>query len=71
MISGPVYIYIYKNILERLERLVSLFVEEATEVAGEEPGETPELVAQTPKAKETPELVAQTWQRTIKVREQV
>ena len=42
-----IYIYI-------LENLVSLFVEEATEVAEEEPGETPELVAQTPKAKETP-----------------
>ena len=34
--------------------MVSLFVEAATEVAEEEPGETPELVAQTPKANETP-----------------
>ena len=34
--------------------MVSLFVEAATEVAEEEPGETPELVAQTPTAKETP-----------------
>ena len=37
-----------------VDNLVSLFVEEATEVAEEEPGETPELVAHTPKAKETP-----------------
>ena len=43
-----IYMYIFQK------NMVSLFVEAATEVAEEEPGETPELVAQTPTAKETP-----------------